>query len=92
MPYAHAFFVAQHGSFADWSGAGVSWAPTDPVTHAPTMAAQTLIAGFGHPGAGGAQVLGRPADVLFAPDGRMFIADDEGAAIYWMAPVSLPRP
>jgi glucose/arabinose dehydrogenase len=91
-PYAHAFFVAQHGSFADWGGASVSWAPADPTTHAPTGQAQTLIAGFGHPGTGGARVSGRPADVLFAPDGRLFIADDEGATIYWMAPVSLPRP
>jgi glucose/arabinose dehydrogenase len=37
-------------------------------------------------------VLDRPSDVAFAPDGRMFFADDQGHGIYWIAPRSLARP
>jgi glucose/arabinose dehydrogenase len=86
-PYTNGFFVAQHGSFASWVGAGVSWAPIDPGTHYPSQAVQPFVTGFGH-----GAVEGRPADVVFAPDGRMFIADDQGGAVYWIAPRTLRRP
>jgi glucose/arabinose dehydrogenase len=87
-PYTGGFFVAQHGEFGSWTGAGVTWSPTDATTHYPTMTPTPFITGFAL--AGG--VSGRPADVTFAPDGRMFIADDQGGAIYWVAPRTLRRP
>jgi len=31
---------------------------------------------------------GRPADVTFAPDGRMFVANDVAGEIFWIAPIS----
>jgi glucose/arabinose dehydrogenase len=37
-------------------------------------------------------VLDRPSEVAFAPDGRMFFADDQGGGVYWIAPASLARP
>ena len=36
--------------------------------------------------------LQRPADVTFAPDGRLFFADDLGGQVYWVAPDTLTRP
>jgi glucose/arabinose dehydrogenase len=33
-----------------------------------------------------------PAGVAFAPDGRLFIADDNGNAIYYVAPETLRAP
>jgi glucose/arabinose dehydrogenase len=30
--------------------------------------------------------LQRPTDVLFAPDGRMFVTDDYGGGVYMIAP------
>jgi len=37
-------------------------------------------------------VLDRPSEVAFAPDGRMFFADDQGGGVYWIAPLVLARP
>jgi glucose/arabinose dehydrogenase len=36
--------------------------------------------------------LERPADIAFAPDGRMFFADDNGGGVVWMAPTTLLGP
>jgi len=37
-------------------------------------------------------VLDRPSDIAFAPDGRMFIADDTSGNVFWMAPNTLAAP
>ena len=91
-PFTGAIFVALHGSAYSsppWHGVGIVYAPTNPTTHAPTQDWQTFFGAFGS----GDTVLRRPSDVAFAPDGRMFFADDTGGAIYWMAPVTLaPAP
>ena len=87
-PYAGAFFVAQHGAFGTWDRAGLFWAYTDPTTHRPTSAVTPFLAGWG----AGQPVAGRPADVVFAPDGRLFFADDQDGAVYWVAPLDLPLP
>lgn len=87
-PYGGAFFVAQHGAVGSWANTGVRWAPADPATHRPTRAVAPFIEGWGRRGA----VVGRTADLAFAPDGRMFFTDDEGGAVYWAAPRSLRRP
>jgi glucose/arabinose dehydrogenase len=86
--------IAQHGSFYStppWLGEGVYCTPTDPTTHVPTANFTMFLGGFSPANAGTARML-RPADVAFAPDGRMFIADDVANAIYWVAPESLARP
>jgi len=90
-PWRNAMFVAKHGSFYSqpaWQGAGIWVAPTDPVTHAPTAPFQLFLGSFGP---GGSQ-LERPADVTFAPDGRLFFVDDNGGGVYWMAPTELRMP
>jgi glucose/arabinose dehydrogenase len=85
-PYRNAVFVALHGSFylPDFAGAAVSFLPTDPDTAVPQrMAPMPFLRGT----TGSAQVsLQRPADVVFSPDGRMFIADDYGGGVYVVSP------
>ena len=39
----------------------------------------------------GRQDHGRPAPITFAPDGRMFIGDDQMGAVIWIAPVTLMK-
>lgn len=90
-PFRGSLFVALHGSFYSsppWQGARIVFANVDPLTRAPTEGWRDFLLGFGPQGT----PLERPADVLFAPDGRMFFADDQGGAIYWMAPLDLEAP
>ena len=88
-PFSGAIFVALHGSAYSsrpWQGAGIVYAPTDPTTHAPTQDWQTFLGGFSPDPD---NVLHRPADIAFSPDGRMFFADDTSGTIFWMAPTTL---
>jgi len=77
-PYRHGIFVALHGAFTSFGGTAVVWLPVDPLTLRPNGAPQLFAKGF-DPG-------GRATDVAFAPDGRLFIADDTMGKIYWVAP------
>jgi len=86
-PYRNGFFVGLHGRFGSWLNTGLQWAPTDPQTHIPTRPPADFALGFGRDGA-----ISRVADVVFAPDGRLFFSDDQGGAIYWIAPRTLSRP
>lgn len=86
-PYRNGFFVGLHGKFGSWINAGLQWAPVDPETHLPAAPTSDFATGFGRFGA-----IPRVADVLFAPDGRLFFTDDQGGAIYWIAPRTLRRP
>jgi len=102
-PFTGAVFVARHGSFyssPQWRGVGIVYAPTDPVTHAPIATSGDAGAAVGEAdwkpfqdgfGPGGS-VLERPSDIAFSPDGRMFIADDQGGRVFWMAPTTLMAP
>lgn len=90
-PYMDALFVALHGSFYSsprWQGARIVFARVDPQTRVPIEEWRDFLLGFGPQGS----PLERPSDVLFAPDGRLFFADDQGGAVYWMAPLQLMRP
>jgi glucose/arabinose dehydrogenase len=90
-PFRDALVLALHGSFYTrplWQGARIAYAATDPETHLPTGEWRDLVTGFGP----GGSPLERPADIAFAPDGRLFFADDLGNAIYWIAPTTLRRP
>jgi glucose/arabinose dehydrogenase len=88
-PYTGAFFVGLHGSFfSQWAGTRLAWAPTDSSTHRPKQDVATLVGGWGQHG----PIVGRIADVVMSPDGRLFFSDDQGGAVYWVAPRSLHRP
>jgi glucose/arabinose dehydrogenase len=87
-PYTYAAFAALHGSVAGWTGTAISWAPTDPATHAPTGKFQVFASGWGTDG----KVRGRATELTFAPDGRLFVGDDMSGRIFWIAPRTLARP
>jgi glucose/arabinose dehydrogenase len=84
LPFRGAWFVAQHGEVGSWRETGIVWSPPN----APSTQPRTLdrfVVGWGRR----APVEGRTADARFAPDGRMFFADDADGAVYWIAPRSL---
>jgi glucose/arabinose dehydrogenase len=85
-PYRNGLFVALHGSFytGNFGGAGVVYLPTDPATGIPRR--ESAVRFIEATNAQAAPTLQRPTDVLFAPDGRMFISDDYGGGIYMVAP------
>jgi glucose/arabinose dehydrogenase len=86
-PFHRSLFVALHGSYytvPKWGGASVVFAQTD-ATGRPTGGFMPFVLGFGPNGS----PLERPADVAFADDGRLFVADDHAGAIYWVAPDDL---
>jgi glucose/arabinose dehydrogenase len=64
------------------------FARVDPATHMPIEGWRDFVGGFGP----GGFALERPSDVAFAPDGRLFFADDEGGGVYWVTPSNLGRP
>ncbi|MDP3275618.1 MAG: hypothetical protein Q8Q09_10515 [Deltaproteobacteria bacterium] len=85
-PYRNGVFVALHGSFytGGFGGAGIVYFPTDPATGVPMRqsAVRFVEATNGRP----MPSLQRPTDVVFAPDGRMFVSDDYGGGVYMIAP------
>jgi glucose/arabinose dehydrogenase len=83
--YRHGVFAALHGVVTSFGGSGVVFMKTDPTSLRPTGEATMFVHGFGRP-------IGRATDVAFAPDGRLFIADDTSGKIYWVAPTTLAKP
>jgi glucose/arabinose dehydrogenase len=83
--YKHGLFVALHGVITSFGGTGVVWVQTHPSSLRPISAPKMFLKGFGIG-------MGRATDVVFAPDGRMFVADDTGGKIYWVAPRGLRAP
>lgn len=88
-PYAGGLFVGLHGQVGSWDHTGLQWAPVDPTTHRPTAPETEFVGGWG---AAPAANVGRIADVVFAPDGRLFFSDDQAGAVYWIAPRTLRMP
>jgi glucose/arabinose dehydrogenase len=98
-PYTNNVFITLHGSFGAWTGARVVTFATDPSTGTP-LPGTDLPPSPGDSGGlsdfitgwdDNSQSHGRPADITFAKDGRMFIANDWTGVIVWVAPESLPR-
>lgn len=98
--WANRVFVTLHGDFGTWRGARIVAIALDPATGIPVPATelnggsgasasiQDLATGWDN----GKQDHGRPAAVVFAPDGRLFVGDDQLGAVVWIAPVGLMRP
>jgi glucose/arabinose dehydrogenase len=83
-PYRHALFVALHGVFTSFGGTGIVYLGTDKRSLRPSMEPKLFAKGFAPNG--------RATDVVFAPDGRLFVADDTSGKIYWIAPRTLAKP
>ncbi|MBL8680811.1 MAG: hypothetical protein JNK05_16650 [Myxococcales bacterium] len=71
-------------------GAGIYVASIDPCSRRPSGPLRPFFVSTAL-GRDGARLLRRPADVAFAPDGRLFVADDQHGSVYWIAPDSLRR-
>jgi glucose/arabinose dehydrogenase len=97
-PFARNVYIAMHGDVGSWVGARIVTIRTDPATGRPlpgtdvdggdSGAMSDFLTGYDD----GTRMHGRPSDVTFAADGRMFIADDQAGVILWVAPTGLMRP
>jgi len=87
-------FVPLHGLVSSWKGARVVGITTDSRTGWPTQTSEPdsgtspAMTDFATGWDDGARDHGRPAAITFAPDGRMFLANDVTGAIVWIAPVT----
>jgi glucose/arabinose dehydrogenase len=90
-PWSGAILLTLHGDYSDWGGAKVVAIFTD--ASGRPLPSSTLegglsggIASFATGWDDGSQKHGRPGDAAFAPDGRLFVADDYEGEIFWVAP------
>jgi glucose/arabinose dehydrogenase len=82
-PYRHGLFVALHGVFTSFGGTSIVYLGADPRSLRPATEPKLFAKGFAPNG--------RATDVVFAPDGRLFVADDTSGKIYWIAPRTLAK-
>ncbi|MDP9000170.1 MAG: hypothetical protein M3O46_08670 [Myxococcota bacterium] len=97
-PWTNRVFVTLHGDAGLWNGARVVAIALDP--NGMPLPATELDSGSANPDNmlefatgwdDGKRDHGRPAPVAFAPDGRLFVGDDQRGAVIWIAPVDLMR-
>ena len=88
-PYRGAAFIALHGAFPTWVGTRLVYVPVDE-QGMPVGPTAEFATGWGREAT--AKVEGRATDVAFAPDGRLFVVDDTGSNVWWIAPESLALP
>jgi len=85
IAYKKDLFVALHGS---WNTTGVNIRDCQVerivLQNGVPVSSETFVNGWRAPGlpCGDAATWGRPADVVFSPDGSMFISDDKGNRVY----------
>jgi glucose/arabinose dehydrogenase len=99
-PWGGRAFVTLHGVFGTWQGARIVGIARDPSTGLPLPATDidggeadnTNMMDFATGWDDGRQDHGRPAPITFAPDGRMFVGDDQLGVVFWVAPVGLMMP
>jgi glucose/arabinose dehydrogenase len=92
-PWDHRVIVALHGVAGSWAGARLVAIATDPVTGLPLPS--TTIDGGDNGGMSdfatgwddGTHLHGRPSDIAFSKDGRMFVANDNSGEILWIAAI-----
>jgi glucose/arabinose dehydrogenase len=96
-PLTRSAFVVLHGAYGMWEGArivSVDMNPADglpyPGTSVPGVAMGAM-SDFATGWEDGSPGHGRPSAVIFAPDGRLFIGNDWGGNIFWIAPLTLTR-
>jgi glucose/arabinose dehydrogenase len=93
-PYGGRAYVAMHGEFGSWVGARVLSLTLDangmPLSATDVDGGESAnMTDFATGWDDGRQDHGRPGTITFAPDGRMFIGDDQSGMIFWIAPESL---
>ena len=96
-PHSGAVFVALHGAAGTWAGARIVVIATDPGTGMPKPGSNVpgtspgAMSDFATGWDDGSHANGRPASIEFAPDGRMFVGNDNNGDIFWVAPTDLVR-
>lgn len=92
-PYTNSIFIPLHGTAGMWTGARVVALAVDEKTGLPLAGSDI---GGTSTGALSDFALGwedhhhgRPATITFAPDGRMFLGNDNDGSILWIAPLGL---
>ena len=97
-PYREAMFVPLHGVAGTWFGAKVVVVSVDTKTgqlkqasNLPSGTPGGAMSDFATGWDDGTRLHGRPAAITFAPDGRMFVANDNNGDIFWVAPLDLKR-
>jgi glucose/arabinose dehydrogenase len=92
-PWKNKVFVAMHGTVGSWAGARVVALATDangaPVPASDVDGGTASITDFATGWDDGTLNHGRPTRLLFAPDGRLFVADDWSGLVVWVAPTPL---
>jgi glucose/arabinose dehydrogenase len=101
-PWRGRVFVTLHGEFGTWQGEGLVALATDAASGVPVDVSDLTPDAGGASDSGlmvfaagwddGTHAHGRPAAVAFAPDGRLFVANDNSGEIVWIAPVGLTIP
>jgi glucose/arabinose dehydrogenase len=96
-PWTHRAFVPLHGIYGTWKGArlvGIDFdvmsgqpLPGSDLTGMSSGAMQDFATGWDD----GTRTHGRPANVAFAPDGRLFLSNDRTGDIIWIAPFGLTQ-
>jgi glucose/arabinose dehydrogenase len=93
-PWDHHVLVALHGVAGSWAGARIVAIAFDPATGLP-LPSSTISGGdsgnmgdFATGWDDGSHTHGRPSDIAFSPDGRMFVANDVSGEIFWVAPIA----
>lgn len=89
--YRQSLFVAYHGSW-NTTAANIRDCKVERIVlneAGQPIAAEPFVTGFRAPGkpCGDAATYGRPADVIFGPEGAMYISDDKGMRVYRVIPV-----
>jgi len=98
-PWTGRVFVTLHGEFGSWVGARVVAIGIDPGTGLPNPATELGGGGplpdsmleFATGWADDVRDHGRPAPIVFAADGRMFLGNDNDGIIVWIAPITLMK-
>jgi glucose/arabinose dehydrogenase len=95
-PWTGRVFVTLHGEAIVWWGARLVSIALDPNTGLPlpgtevdSGATPNSLLEFATGWDDGTRSHGRPAAIAFAPDGRMFVADDNRGIVVWIAPAGL---
>jgi glucose/arabinose dehydrogenase len=97
-PWKNGAYVVLHGEYGDWTGEGIIAIDYDAMTgnFLPGSDLSGMLSGSFHQFASGWEVPsrghGRPANVAFAPDGRLFVGNDVTGDILWIAPLDLESP
>jgi glucose/arabinose dehydrogenase len=98
-PWNNRVYVPLHGIVGSWRGARVVGIAMDPIT-GDVLPGSDMESGmstgamvdFATGWDDGRRSHGRPANVAFAPDGRLFLGNDIDGLIVWFAPLGLQRP